>query len=147
MLLSWKIASQCVSYWITEALEMKGSWLPLPKWTPQYCVENILMVCSRFLLIFQESRIQFQLQIDCCVKGRKENSLLAEFHLGNCFVLLDFTLVLYLYCMQYLKALSYPTEVCAVLHYILLKRSNVFFSDLETQCAFDAAVSRTVVDR
>ncbi|KAI1240383.1 hypothetical protein IHE44_0008802 [Lamprotornis superbus] len=29
-----------------------------------------------------ESRIQFRLQIDCCVKGRRGNSLLAEFHLG-----------------------------------------------------------------
>lgn len=84
---------------------------------------------------FQESRIPFQLQIDCCVKGRKENSLLAEFHLGNCFVLLDFTLVLYLYCMQHLKALSYPMEAGAVLHTsnsVLLERSNILFSDLET---------------
>ena len=65
---------------------------------------------------FQESRIQFQLQIDCCVKGRRENSLLAEFHLGNCFVLLDFTLVFRLYCMQYLKVISYPKKAGAVLN-------------------------------
>ncbi|RLW06898.1 hypothetical protein DV515_00003960 [Chloebia gouldiae] len=32
------------------------------------------------LIELEESRIQFRLQIDCCVKGRRGNSLLAEFH-------------------------------------------------------------------
>lgn len=132
MLLNRNIALWGISYWIAKALEIKGSWLPLPKWTLKCNVEKYFNVLFPFFFFFfanfsfQGSRIRFQLQIGCCVKGRRENSLLAEFHLGNCFVLLVFIFVLRLYCMWYLKAISYPKKADAALHTsysVLLKRS------------------------
>lgn len=50
------------------------------------------------------------------MKDRRENFLLAEFHPGNCFVMLDFTLVFHLYCMLYLKVIAYPKKAAAVLN-------------------------------
>lgn len=51
------------------------------------------------------------------MKGRRGNSLLAEFHLGNCFVLLDFFSVFGLCCMDAIfEGFISPRKAGAVLH-------------------------------